>query len=151
MWMDWNSLGRNIYDRVTYYCSWIHDAYKNAFDFSNIHVKVPHWSVKDWTEISGAYYPNMQIKWYRRAYDNPIMFTKPTVMATAGGYKGFGDGAGGEVVLSASKLRELVGAGGDVVNNITINAQPGQDARQIAQEVQRIMVREQKQRSAAYA
>lgn len=149
--MDWGGLGRSIYDNVTFYCSWIKGAYRDAFDFSGIHVKTPHWRVTRWNEISGTYFPSMTVDWYKRAYDNPIMFTKPTVMATAGGYKGFGDGAGAEVVLSAAKLRELVGAGGTTNNTINVYTQPGQDARQIAQEVQRIMVREQNQRSAAYA
>lgn len=41
--------------------------------------------------------------------------------------------------------------GGTVNNTFNIYAQPGQDARQIAAEVQRIMVREARQRGAAYA
>lgn len=41
--------------------------------------------------------------------------------------------------------------GGTVNNTFNVYAQPGQDARQIAAEVQRIMVREARQRGAAYA
>lgn len=41
--------------------------------------------------------------------------------------------------------------GGTTQNTFNIYAQPGQDARQIAAEVQRIMVREARQRGAAYA
>ena len=41
--------------------------------------------------------------------------------------------------------------GGTTNNTFNIYAQPGQDARQIAAEVQRIFVREQRQRGAAYA
>ena len=147
--IDWYGIGRSIYDGMTYYTSWISDAYKNAFDFSNMYVKTPHWWVDRWNEISGTYYPEMSVHWYKKAYENPIMFTNPTVLGTAGGLKGFGDGPGGEIVLSADKLREIVGEAGDV--NINVYAQPGQDAQHIAQEVQRILVREQRQRSAAYA
>jgi len=147
--IDWYGIGRSIYDGMTYYTSWIRDAYSNAFDFSNMYVKTPHWYVAWWNEISGTWYPTMGVSWYKKAYENPIMFTNPTVLGTPGGLKGFGDGPGGEIVLSADKLREIVGDAGDV--NINVYAQPGQDAQQIAREVQRIMVREQRQRSAAYA
>lgn len=41
--------------------------------------------------------------------------------------------------------------GGNQTFNFTINAQPGQSARQIAEEVQRIFVQQQRQREAAYA
>ena len=143
--MGWWDIGYRIYEGISAYGGWI----KDSFDFSRIYVKTPHWWVDRWHEISGTYYPEMSVHWYKKAYDNPVMFTSPTVLATAGGLKGFGDGAGGEVVLSADKLRELVGNGGDTIFNIY--AQPGQDARQIAEEVQRIMAREQQQRSVAYA
>ena len=147
--IDWYSIGKRIYDGMTYYTSWISDAYKNAFDFSRMYVKTPHWWVTRWNEISGTYYPEMTVYWYKKAYENPVMFTNPTVLGTSSGLKGFGDGPGGEIVLSADKLREIVGESGDI--NINVYAQPGQDAQQIAQEVQRILVREQRQRSAAYA
>ena len=147
--MDWYGLGRKIYEKVTYYCSWIQGQFKGAFDFSRIHVKTPHFEVHRWDNISGAYYPQMRVRWYKKAYDNPIMFTKPTVLGTAGGYKGFGDGAGAEIVLSADKLREIAGAGGDTT--INVYAQPGQDAQQIAEEVQLILARQQRQRRSAYA
>lgn len=147
--IDWYGIGRSIYDGMTYYTGWIRDSYRNAFDFSNMYVKTPHWWVDRWNEISGTYYPEMSVHWYKKAYENPVMFTNPTVLGTSGGLKGFGDGPGGEIVLSADKLREIVGEAGDV--NINVYAQPGQDAQQIAQEVQRILVREQRQRSAAYA
>lgn len=147
--INWYSIGRTIYDGMTYYTGWIRDAYSNAFDFSNMYVKTPHWWVDRWNEISGTYYPEMSVHWYRKAYNDPVMFTNPTVLATTGGLKGFGDGPGGEIVLSADKLREIVGESGDI--NINVYAQPGQDAQQIAREVQNILAREQRQRSAAYA
>ena len=144
--IDWNGIGRRIYDGLTAYT----DSIRSAFDFSRMYVKTPHFYVSSWSEVSGTYYPNFSVSWYRKAYDNPVMFTNPTVLATGSGLKGFGDGPGGEIVLSADKLREIVGESGDMIN-INVYAQPGQDAQKIAQEVQRILVREQRQRSAAYA
>ena len=50
-------------------------------------------------------YPSgVRAEWHRKAYDNPLMFTNPTVMPTALGYQGFGDGQGGEMVYGHANL-----------------------------------------------
>ena len=147
-WMDWYGLAYSIYEKSTYYASWIHGQYKDAFDFTRIHVKTPHWWVRRWNEISGAYYPEMEIKWYKKAYEDPIMFTRPTVLGTAGGMKGFGDGAGGEIVLSEDRLREMTR--GDEIT-INVYAQPNQSVEQIARAVEQKLTQMERQRRVAYA
>lgn len=92
-----------------------------------------------------------RVKAYASAYQDPIIFTKPTVLQTPSGSKQFGDGNGAEVVLSYAKLKELVGSGAGNNVSITINTQPGQSAEDIAAAVKRIFTREMEQRSAAYA
>ena len=58
---------------------------------------------------------------------------------------------GGQAVVTPIQGADR-GRGGDTVtNNFNIYAQPGQDVRQLANEVQRIMTRQQQQREAAYA
>lgn len=115
------------------------------------HLALPHFSVSgsinpmDWF-TQGV--PHISVDWYRKAYDNPIMFTRPTVLQTPGGYKGFGDGAGAEIVMSLNKLREVAGQ-----QNITINVYgaQGQDVNQLAKAVERELVALQRQRSAVWA
>lgn len=92
--------------------------------------------------------PNISIKWEKQGYTNPVMFTRPTVLGTPNGYYGFGDGHGAEIVMGLNKLRELVGTSGNTIN---VYAAPGQSAREIADEVQRVLVAQQRQRSRAYA
>ena len=93
--------------------------------------------------------PWPEITWNKKAYNNPYLFNKPTVMA------GFGDGAGGEMVYGHSALmRDIKNAVSGVdAGDVTINvyAQPGQDAAEIAQMVQKEFVRGNKQRRAAFA
>lgn len=131
-------------------------AIKNAFSGFKIEIpkfKLPHIKV-NWHTLSsrlGLKIPTLKVEWYKKAYDNPMMFTKPTVLQTANGYKGFGDGNGGEVVLGMDKLKKLVGASGDMNVTININAQPGMNVNQLADEVQNRLVAVQKQRNLAYA
>lgn len=127
---------------------------KNAFKFtwSLPHIKLPHFKVTGgkWPYGLGGegYLPSISIDWYKRAYQNPIMFTSPTVMATPQGYKGFGD-AGAEIVLGLNKLQELVGGARPVIINV-YGAQ-GQNVNELADAVQRRLVALQKQKDTAYA
>lgn len=121
------------------------------FQWQLPHLALPHFHVSgsinpiDWF-TQGV--PSISVDWYRKAYDNPIMFTRPTVLQTPGGYKGFGDGAGAEIVMSLNKLREVAGQ-----QNITINVYgaQGQDVNQLAKAVERELVALQRQRSAVWA
>lgn len=127
--------------------------------FKSLHItmpsiKLPHISVS-WQTLLGSggfslKIPKLSVRWYKKAYENPMMFTRPTVMQTPYGAKGFGDGSGAEVVLGMDKLRQLVGASSD---NITINvyANENMNVRQLAQQIQYELAAAQRQKELAYA
>lgn len=123
------------------------------FEFTWPKLKMPHFSVSGsmnplkWLE-EGV--PKIQVEWYRKAYDNPVMFTTPTVLATPNGYKGFGDGSGAEIVMGLNKLKEMVGSGGGNVN-ITVYGAQGQDVKELAAEIERRMVQAQRSQRAVFA
>lgn len=122
------------------------------FKFELPHIKLPHFTVEPagWVigDLLKGIIPKLSIQWYKKAYDNPMMFTSPTVMATPNGMKGFGDGHGAEIVLGLNKLRELVGS---THGDVTINIYSNQNPRAIAEEVQKVLVNQQMQRNRAYA
>ena len=118
------------------------------------HIPLPHFQIypPGWrlADLLQGSIPSLGISWYKKAYDNPVMFTSPTVLQTPGGYKGFGDGHGAEIVMGLDKLRQLVGAseGGVIIN---VYGAPGQDINELADAIQQRLVALQKQREVAYA
>lgn len=129
---------------------------KDAFNFnwSFPTIKLPHFKVFGGVSPYGlggkGKLPSISIEWYKKAYDNPVMFTSPTIMQTPYGMKGFGDGHGAEIVMGLNKLREIVGM---TENGVTINVYPveGMDVNQLAEMIQDRFVALQQQRSLAYA
>lgn len=113
---------------------------------SGPHIRLPHIKVSGRFSLNPPSVPQFSISWYRKAYQNAMMFNSPTVLATPYGYKGFGDGPGGEMVIGEgylmrtiseasgarkmearlAKLEELVSNGFDMVANKTL-AIRGQD------------------------
>lgn len=123
---------------------------KSIFDFEwhFPHLSLPHFSIQGSFSLSPPSVPHLAVDWYRKAYENGVMFTRPTVLATPGGFKGFGDGNGAEVVLGLNRLREI--AGGGVTNNIVINSVPGESVEALAQRVMdRITMATQRQTAGA--
>lgn len=118
------------------------------------HFKLPHFRISGgvlpWGIGGMGVKPTISVDWYKKAYNNPVIFTQPTVLPTLGGLKGFGDGSGAEVVLGLDKLRDIVG-GGTVTNNITINAAPGMDVYQLADAVAERIEFQTAQRRAVFA
>ena len=118
------------------------------------HIPLPHFSVfpPGWrfSDLLSGTIPSLSVEWYKKAYENPVMFTSPTVMATPDGLKGFGDGHGAEIVMGLNKLRELVGENQPPVV-INVYANSGDDLDTLADKIQNRFVALAKQRKNAYA
>lgn len=116
-------------------------------------VKLPHFKISGgevpWGIGGMGTKPSVSIEWYKKAYQNPYLFTAPTVLSGIG----FGDGAGAEMVYGhenlmkdiRSAMLEVAGHGSDIVQNITINSptqlNPSEVARQTRNSTRSMLLR----------
>lgn len=145
----WNTI-KSVFTTIWNYVSGIVGRLKNIFNFnwSLPNIKLPHFSVSDGRTVLGVTLPKISVEWYRKAYDNPYLFTSPTVV----GGRGFGDGGGsGEIVYGRDQLmRDIATASqGDIT--INVYASDGMDVNALADKIQYRLAQVQKQRMSAYA
>jgi len=88
------------------------------FEFTLPHIPLPHFSWS-WNDLGLIKIPNVSVEWYKKAYESPYMFTKPTVFNGLG----FGDGNGGEIVYGHDRLMRDIreASGNSKTYNVTIN------------------------------
>lgn len=127
---DFKAKFDELKDKVTH----VWDTIKGILtgEISLPHIPLPHFKIvpDGWKigDLLKGTLPSLSIEWYKKAYDNPVMFTAPTVIGTPSGMKGFGDGNGAEIVMGLDKLREMVGG---MNTNVTVQVVLEGDARGI--------------------
>ncbi len=131
--------------------TWVVEKIKGIFDFewSLPKIKMPHFAISPagWKfgDLLKGSIPRLSIDWYRKAYDQPYMFDRPTVV----GNRGFGDGPGAEMVYGRDALMKDIrqAVGGGVTLNATINingdiTDPREKAQELMYEMKAILDRE---------
>ena len=88
------------------------EAIKAKFNFtwSLPHLKLPHISISGGFSLNPPSVPHFSIDWYRKAMNNPLMFTKPTLFdinPLTGTAKGAGE-AGDEVMIGKNTMLGMI-------------------------------------------
>lgn len=141
-----SSTFNSIKDKISGVINTIKGIFNTTLSFP--HIKIPHFNINGgaipWGIGGKGTPPSISIDWYRKAYNNPVLFTSPTVLPTSSGLKGFGDGAGAEIVMGLDRLRQLVGANQERPRvqigkvEIVVNG-AGKNADQLGRELQFIL------------
>lgn len=84
------------------------------FEWSLPRIKLPHFSVSGgqapWGFGGKGSLPSVSVSWYRKAYDNAMILSSPTIFGYSNGsFLGGGDGNGNEVVAGESHLMGIIG------------------------------------------
>lgn len=120
---------------------------KGFFNFSwhLPHIALPHFSMVGQFSLNPPSVPRIGVEWYKKAYEQPYLFSRPTVVSAMG----FGDGNGSEMVYGRDNLMKdiknaMSSVGSD--NPIYITVQSVLDGRIVGESVTRY----QRERGRAY-
>lgn len=88
------------------------DQIKSFFDFSWSlpPIKLPHISIKGEFSLKPPSVPSFGIEWYKKAMDNPVMFTRPTIFGMdpiTGNVRGAGE-AGAEIMIGRDTMLGMI-------------------------------------------
>lgn len=109
------------------------------------HIRLPHFYMYGNFNAKSGSVPHVGVNWYAKAMDKGMILTNPTIFGAMNG-KLLGAGErGAEVVVGANSLERMInravgnGGGGQVTNNITVVANPGQNTKDIADKVAEVI------------
>lgn len=88
------------------------DKIKSFFNFSWSlpSIKLPHFSISGKFSLNPPQIPHFSVSWYKKAMDNPVMFTKPTIFSmnpATGQAKGAGE-AGDELMIGKETMLNMI-------------------------------------------
>lgn len=135
------SIKSGIQEKIDAAKDFVHNAIEQIKGFFNFswhlpHIALPHFSLVGQFSLNPPSVPHISVAWYKKAYEQPYLFDRPTVV----GAMGFGDGNGAEMVYGKDNLLKDIKSAMLSANNdspIYITVQSVLDGRIIGESVSR--------------
>ena len=135
------SIKSGIQEKIDAAKDFVHNAIETIKGFFNFswslpHIALPHFSMVGQFSLNPPSVPHISVAWYKKAYEQPYLFDRPTVV----GAMGFGDGNGAEMVYGRDNLLNDIKTAMLSANNdspIYITVQSVLDGRVISESVSR--------------
>ncbi len=135
------SIKSGIQEKIDAAKDFVHNAIETIKGFFNFswslpHIALPHFSIVGQFSLNPLSVPHIGVEWYKKAYEQPYLFDRPTVV----GAMGFGDGNGAEMVYGKDNLLKDIRNAMLSVNNdspIYITVQSVLDGRIVGESVSR--------------
>ena len=135
------SIKSGIQEKIDAAKNFVHNAIETIKGFFNFswslpHIALPHFSLVGQFSLNPPSVPHISVAWYKKAYEQPYLFDRPTVV----GAMGFGDGNGAEMVYGKDNLLKDIKNAMLSVNNdspIYITVQSVLDGRIVGESVSR--------------
>ena len=108
-----NAIGQKISNIWGGARDFIHRAIERIKSFLNFKwefpkLKLPHFSIVGKFSLNPPQVPHLGVEWYKKAMDNAMLLSGPTIFGAAGGKLLGGGEAGTEVVAGADKLMAMI-------------------------------------------
>jgi len=112
---------KGIKDFVSGVVDWLKGIFN--FNWELPKIKLPHFSITGSFSLDPPSIPKLGVEWYRKAMNDGMILTSPTIFGASGGHLLGGGDAGPEAVVGVDSLRQMVteaagaaaGAGGDII------------------------------------
>ena len=129
IWDGIKSKAKSIWDGITGTIKGAIDKIRNFFNFKweFPKLKLPHFSITGKFSLNPPQVPHLSVEWYKKAMQDGMILSRPTVLPSADGkMRGFGDG-GPEAVVGVSSLRSMINSAvnaampkGGAAKNLTV-------------------------------
>lgn len=129
IWDGIKSKAKSIWDGITGTIKTAIEKIKSFFKFEweLPKIKLPHFKIEGKFSLNPPQVPHLSIEWYRKAMQDGMILSRPTVLPSADGkMRGFGDG-GPEAVVGVSSLRSMINSAvnaampkGGAAKNLTV-------------------------------
>ena len=110
IWDGLKSKAQSIWDGITGTVKGAIEKIKGFFNFQweFPKLKLPHFSIVGKFSLNPPQVPHLDVEWYKKAMNDGMILTSPTIFPAANGtMRGYGD-AGPEAVVGVSSLRQMV-------------------------------------------